>query len=195
VTEGEDETPIVKLLEGLIDPKTGPIDPQSNAPRMFRSFFRRWLRACNNSTKNLERAITGKRIDGCPRLTHARRLVARSTPQARRTARAQKRARYRDPSVKRRDKIRLKRWRADNPVKVKALLRSYRQADPDKVKAWRGLQHDIHYHRPFITIDFEGMNYPGNDIVHDGVCYPVTDFSSAAPAACVAIKTASGVRF
>ena len=128
--EGEDETRLVKL----VDPETGLIDPQSITPRKLRSFLRRWRRACNNLMKNFEHAISGKRIDGSPRLTHARRLVARSTTQARKAASAQKRARYRDPSVKRREKTRLKRWRADNPVKVKALLRSYRQANPDKVR-------------------------------------------------------------
>jgi hypothetical protein len=170
--EGEDESRIVKLLERSKDPKTGLIDPQSIPPRMWRSYERRWLRAWNYSVKNFVRAMTGKRIDGCPRLTRARRLVARSTPRARKAASAQKRARYRDPSVKRREKIRLKRLRADNPVKVKALLRSYRQVNPDKVKAQRRLQHDINYHRPFISFDFEGMNHPGNDIVHNDVCYP-----------------------
>jgi len=86
--QDEDETRIVKLLERLIDPKTGLIDLQRITPRMLRSFVRRWRRACNNSMKNFERAITGKRLDGCPRLTHARRLVARSTPQARKAASA-----------------------------------------------------------------------------------------------------------
>src|SRR6516225_604283 len=43
--EGEDETRIVKLLERLLDPKTGLINLQSIKPRMVRSFFRRWWRA------------------------------------------------------------------------------------------------------------------------------------------------------
>jgi hypothetical protein len=157
----------------LIDPKTGLIDLQSIDPlRTVRSFFRRWLRACNYSVENFDRAITGKRIDGCPRLTRARRCVARSMARSRKAASAQKRARYRDPSVKRRAHTRRQRWRDGNPDKVKAQQQSYRQANPDKVEAQRRLQHDINYHRPFISIDFEGMNYPGNDIVHDGVCYP-----------------------
>ena len=31
---------------------------------------------------------------------------------------------------------------------------------------------NAHYHRPFVTIDSEGMNYPGNDVVYNGVIYP-----------------------
>ena len=54
--EGEDETRIVKLLERLIDPKTGRIDPQRFASRMIRSLARRWMRACNYSMKNFVHA-------------------------------------------------------------------------------------------------------------------------------------------
>jgi hypothetical protein len=106
--EGEDESRIVKLLERSKDPKTGLIDPQSIPRRMWRSFERRWHRACNYSVKNFVRAMTGKRIDGCPRLTRARRLVARSTPRARKKASAQKRAWRQDPSVKRRENTSIK---------------------------------------------------------------------------------------
>jgi hypothetical protein len=154
---GEDETRIGELVERLIDPKTERIDPQSITPRIFRSFVKRWRRACNNSMKNFEHVMAAKRIDGCPRLTRARRLVARCTPQARKAASAQKRARYQDPSVKQRENTR---------------QNTYRHAHPEIVKAGRRLQQDINYHRPFIAIDFEGMNYPGNDIDHDNVCYP-----------------------
>jgi hypothetical protein len=31
---------------------------------------------------------------------------------------------------------------------------------------------NAHYHRPFVAIDSEGMNYPGNDVVYNGVVYP-----------------------
>ena len=31
---------------------------------------------------------------------------------------------------------------------------------------------NAYYHRPFVAIDSEGMNYPGNDVVYNGVVYP-----------------------
>jgi hypothetical protein len=169
---GEDETRIVKLFQRFTDPETRRIDFQSITPSMIRSFFRRWQRAGNNSVKNIQRAIAGKRVDGCPRLTRARRRVSRCTPRARKNASAQKRAWRQDPSVKRRENSGKKRWRDANPGKDKAQRDGWRHANPDKVKERRRLEHDINYHRPFIAIDFEGMNYPGNDIDHDGVCYP-----------------------
>jgi hypothetical protein len=147
----EDETRIATLIDLKITPCT---------PRMFRSFIRRWVRACNYSDKNLEGALSGKRIDGCPRLTHARRLVVRSMPQARETAREQKRARRRDPEVKKREARQKKKWRQANIDKDKAL----RKADYERAR-------DKNYHRPFVAIDSEGMNYPGNDIVHGGDLY------------------------
>jgi len=138
---GEDETRIAKLF----DTKTGKCP--SITARMFRSLIKRWLRACNNSMKNYEHAVTGKRIDGCPRLTRARRLVARSTPRARETAREQKRAWRQQPEVKKREARQKKHWRLQNIDKDKAL----RKADYERAR-------DENYHRPFVAIDFEGMN-------------------------------------
>jgi hypothetical protein len=153
--DGEDETRIVKL----IDPKTGTLPPIS--PSMLCSFVERWLRACNDFMENFERAATGKRIDGCPRLTHARRLVARSTPQARETAREQKRAWRQDPEVKKREARQKKQWRLEHNDNDKAL----RKADYERAR-------DRNYHRPFVATDFEGMNYADNDVTRDGVLYP-----------------------
>ena len=43
---------------------------------------------------------------------------------------------------------------------------------PEKVKAQKERSADRNYHRPFVGIDFEGANYSGQDIVHNGSRHP-----------------------
>jgi hypothetical protein len=54
-----------------------------------------------------------------------------------------------------------RRWRENNHVR--------RLAQPWLQR--RTEARDAHYHRPFIAIDSEGMNYPGNDVNYNGVVY------------------------
>ena len=54
-------------------------------------------------------------------------------------------------------------------------VREWRRNRPDKVKAQKKKARAENYHRPFVAIDAEGQNYPGADIVYDGVRYPRHD--------------------
>ena len=53
--------------------------------------------------------------------------------------------------------------------------REWRRKRPDKVKAQKKKARAENYHRPFVAIDAEGQNYPGADILYDGVRYPRHD--------------------
>ena len=48
----------------------------------------------------------------------------------------------------------------------------WRKACPEKRREQKRRARDVDYNRPFVAIDAEGMNYPGNDIIHsDGILY------------------------
>ena len=64
--------------------------------------------------------------------------------------------RYADPAFRERERERVRKWRRESPDKARAQKRAARSAN---------------YHRPFVAIDSEGQNYPGEDIVYDGVRY------------------------
>jgi hypothetical protein len=66
------------------------------------------------------------------------------------------------PEVKRKRAEVSRRWREQNHAKH--LAQPWLQR--------RALARDAHYHRPFVPIDSEGMNYSGNDVVYNGVAYP-----------------------
>jgi hypothetical protein len=53
--------------------------------------------------------------------------------------------------------------------------REWRRQHPDKVKTQKKKARTENYHRPFFAVDAEGQNYPGGDIVYDGVRYPRHD--------------------
>ena len=53
--------------------------------------------------------------------------------------------------------------------------REWRRKYPDKARAQKRKARSENYHRPFVAIDAEGQNYPGADIVYDGVRYPRHD--------------------
>jgi hypothetical protein len=54
-------------------------------------------------------------------------------------------------------------------------VKEWRRKRPDKVKAQKKKARAENYHRPIIPIDAEGQEYPGADIVYDGVRYPQHD--------------------
>jgi hypothetical protein len=54
-------------------------------------------------------------------------------------------------------------------------VKEWRRKRPDKVKAQKKKARAENYHRPFVAIDAEGQNYPGADILYDGVRYPRHD--------------------
>jgi hypothetical protein len=54
-------------------------------------------------------------------------------------------------------------------------VREWRRKRPDKVKAQKRKARTENYLRPFVAIDAEGQNYPGADILYDGVRYPRHD--------------------
>jgi hypothetical protein len=63
-----------------------------------------------------------------------------------------------------------RKWRADHPDKHKAAQRGWR--NKPSVRARQREENDRFYlSRPFITIDSEGQNYNGNDIVYGDVLY------------------------
>jgi hypothetical protein len=53
--------------------------------------------------------------------------------------------------------------------------RERRRKYPDEARAQKKKARAKNYHRPFVAIDAEGQNYPGADIVYDGVRYPRHD--------------------
>ena len=53
--------------------------------------------------------------------------------------------------------------------------REWRRNNPDKAHAQKAKARAANYHRPFVAIDSEGQNYPGGDIVYDGVRHPRHD--------------------
>jgi hypothetical protein len=53
--------------------------------------------------------------------------------------------------------------------------REWRRTHPEKAKAQKRKARSENYHRPVFAIDAEGQNYPGADIIYDGVRYPRHD--------------------
>ena len=78
---GEDESRVL-----LIPPEQLKIEGKKQ--RLERSLSRRWLRAANYRKENIERALEGKPIDNCPRLTRAKRNLRRSLTEDRAKARS-----------------------------------------------------------------------------------------------------------
>ncbi len=72
-----------------------------------------------------------------------------------------------------------KKWRDNNPAKVAEdrrkqapKIKAWKEDNPDAVAKHRKKQDTDEYHRPFVAIDAEGMDYDGEDIIVDGVTYP-----------------------
>ncbi len=83
--------------------------------------------------------------------TRQKRLLSKAAYRARRSA---------DDAFREKERERVKEWRLKNPDKTRAQKQAARSAN---------------YHRPFVAIDSEGQNYPGDDILYDGVRYPKHD--------------------
>ena len=66
------------------------------------------------------------------------------------------------PEIKRKRAETARRWREQNHARQ--LAQPWLQT--------RALLRNAYYHRPFVAIDCEGMNRPGNDVVYNGVAYP-----------------------
>ncbi len=80
-----------------------------------------------------------------------KRLLSKAAYRARRSA---------DDVFRETERERAREWRRERPEKAKAQKRKARSEN---------------YHRPFVAIDSEGQNYPGADIIYDGVRYPRHD--------------------
>jgi hypothetical protein len=65
------------------------------------------------------------------------------------------------PEIRRKRAEVARRWREHNHARRLAQPWLQRRAET----------RNAHYHRPFVAIDSEGMNYLGNDVVHNGVAY------------------------
>jgi hypothetical protein len=74
-----------------------------------------------------------------------KRLLSKAAYRARRSA---------DAAFREQERERVKKWRRDSP---------------DKTRAQKCKARSANYHRPFVAIDSEGQNYPGDDILYDGV--------------------------
>ena len=79
---------------------------------------------------------------------HQKRLASKAAYRARKAA---------DPEFRQSESQRVREWRQNYPEKTRAQKRKARSAN---------------YHRPFVAIDSEGQNYPGDDILYCGVRYP-----------------------
>jgi hypothetical protein len=66
------------------------------------------------------------------------------------------------PEIRRKRAEVARRWREQNHARHLAQPWLQRRAET----------RNAHYHRPFVAIDSEGMNYPANDVVYNGVVYP-----------------------
>ena len=77
-----------------------------------------------------------------------KRLASKAAHRARRSA---------DDAFREKERERVKAWRLQNR---------------DKTRAQKQKARSVKYHRPFVAIDSEGQNYPGDDIFYDGVRYP-----------------------
>jgi hypothetical protein len=53
--------------------------------------------------------------------------------------------------------------------------RERRRKYPDEARLQKKKARAKNYHRSFVAIDAEGQNYPGADVVYDGVRYPRHD--------------------
>ena len=82
----------------------------------------------------------------------------------------EKRARRREAHKKFRAKPEVKRKRAEVARQWREHNHARRLAQPWLQR--RAEARNAHYHRPFVAIDSEGMNYPGNDVIHNGVVHP-----------------------
>jgi hypothetical protein len=136
------------LLEGETHVK--PIK-NGNAPTLLRVW------------QDFPRLVFGARFRGFPALGAAWDRFTRSGPEAK----AKKRAI--DAAYRARPEIRVvlaKQKRARRAENRSAYL-----AQPWLIA--RTEKRDIFYHRPFIAVDSEGMKYPGQDIVYNGVSYPL----------------------
>ena len=63
------------------------------------------------------------------------------------------------------------RYRAANPDKERGRVARWRATNPEKTRAQKQKARAASYNRPFVAIDSEGQNYPGADILYDGVRY------------------------
>jgi hypothetical protein len=59
-------------------------------------------------------------------------------------------------------------------IRAKARRARYSETENgrEKIKAQKARRFDRSYHRPFVAIDLEGMEYPGDDIQYAGATYP-----------------------
>ena len=108
-------------------------------------------------------ALNRARIDAWLKgIDEANLAVARARKETRIERHNEADRKYRsNPEVRQKRAETSRHWREQNRV---AYLR----------QAWlqrRVETRDVYYHRPFISIDSEGMNYSGNDIIYNGVNY------------------------
>ena len=66
----------------------------------------------------------------------------------------------------------LHKWRGENREKVALYRRDWKAANPEKLAAQKERAATRHYHRPFVSIDFEGQDYPGDDIKYRETIWP-----------------------
>jgi hypothetical protein len=81
----------------------------------------------------------------------------------------EKKARQRQAHTKFRAKPEVRSKRAEVARRWREQNHARRLAQPWLQR--RTEARNVHYHRPFIAIDSEGMNYPGNDVIYNGVVY------------------------
>jgi hypothetical protein len=150
-------------IDAKLDPEPGEdetrlLEPCEDGPRRSRSFYRRWLRAANYQTENIERALTGKIVDNCPRLTRAKRNMRRTVTEDR------------APAIER-----MRAWREndDNRRSENGHQVARHKANADDDYLANVTIDDIECERPIIAVDSEGMDGgPETVISRNGVNWP-----------------------
>ena len=102
-----------------------------------------------------------------------RRIPRRDRARMRTAAPAAQATPFRAPRLKRSQQGVLARVGQTSAFREgeRARVAAWRAGNRDKVRAQKQKARAANYNRPFVAIDSEGQNYPGDDILMDGVRY------------------------
>lgn len=146
---GEDETRVLIVRGKQLKPE--------EKKRLSRSFCRRWLRAANYRRENIERAIEGKPVDNCPRLTRAKRNLWRS---------------LKDDHTRSTERMKVWRDTGDNLQKELDMQTARREIEAELNFHANVTIDDVECERPIIAADGEGADDLVNFIPRDGIDWP-----------------------
>jgi len=134
----------------IAEPFNAP--PVRTSLTKFAEFFTDQVAAISATDEDImARFMTGAPIRNCPEhVARLRKLNSRKAYRGRNSEKlAERQALYRE----------------QNREAERERTRNWKRANPDKVKEQKRRELDCDYHRPFVAIDAEGQDYPGEDIV------------------------------